>query len=107
MCRGYLGPQQCQLCIIERCGEHRTEVSLEVCRCDGGDERGYIGEGAIEGGDGGIVEIIAGCDGLDLVEGCVARADYGDGAEGELVGGIDGGEPAAGLSRVSSARMVF
>ena len=98
MCRRDLGSQQRQLCIIERCAGHRPEIGLEVCRCDGRDEGSYVGEGAVEGGDRGVVEIVAGCDGLDLVEGGVAGANHGYSAEGELVGGVDGGEPAAGLS---------
>ena len=104
MGRRYLGSQQCQLCIVQRCAGHRSETGLEVCRCDGRDEGGYVGEGAVEGGDWGVIEIVAGCDGLDLVEGSVAGANHGHSAEGELVGGVDGGEPAAGLSGIPSAR---
>lgn len=103
MCSCYLRSQQRQLCSIERCAGHRSEVGLEICRCDGRDEGRNVGEGAVEGGDWGVVEIVAWCDGLDLVEGSVACADHGDGAEGELVRGVDGGEPAAGLSKSLSA----
>lgn len=107
MCRRYLGSQKHQLCIVERGAGYGPEVGLEVCRCDGRDEGSYVGEGAVECGDWGVVEVVAGCNGLDLVERSVAGADHGDGAEGQLVGGVDGGEPAAGLARILSARKVF
>ena len=65
MRRRYLRSQQRQLCIIERCTEYGPEIHGEICRCDWRDERGDVGKGAIEGGYGGVVEIVAGRDGLD------------------------------------------
>lgn len=104
MCRRHLGSQQRQLCIIQRGTRHGPEVGFEVCRGDRRDEGGYVGEGAVECGDRGVVEVVAGCDRLDLVEGSVAGADHGHSAEGEFVGGVDSREPAAGLSGIISAR---
>ena len=92
------------MCIIQRGTRHGPEVGFEVCGGDRRDEGGYVGEGAVEGGDRGVVEVVAGCDRLDLVEGSVAGADHGHSAEGEFVGGVDSREPAAGLSGIISAR---
>ena len=66
MRRRHLRPQERQLCVIERCPWYRSEVGGKVCRCNGRDEGGDVGEGTVEGGDGGVVEVVAGCDGLDL-----------------------------------------
>ena len=98
MCRCYLGSQQRQLCIIQRGTGHGPEVGFEVCRGDRRDEGGYVGEGAVESGDRGVVEVVAGRDGLDLIEWSITGADDRDSARGEFVGGIDSREPAAGLS---------
>lgn len=98
MRRRHLRPQQSQLRIIQRNAQNRAEVSFEVGRCNGRDEGGYVGGRAVEGSNLGVVEIVAGGDGLNLGEGCVAGADDSDGAWGELRAGIDGGEPVAGLS---------
>lgn len=95
------------MCIVERCSEHRAEIGGKVRRGDRRDEGGYVGEGAIEGGNRGVIEIIARCNGLDLVQRGVACADYSDSAGGELVGGVDGGEPAADLSRVLLAMKLY
>ncbi len=104
MRRRYLRSQKRQLCAVERCPGYRPEVDRKICRCDGRDKGGGVREGTVEGGDGGVVEIVAGCDGLDLVQGSVACADYGDGARSELIGRVDGGEPAAGLSKASISK---
>lgn len=107
MCRCDLRSQQRQLRVVEQSAGHGPEVDGEVGRRDGRDEGGYVEEGAVEGGDGGVVEVVAGRDGLDLVQGGVACADDGDGAEGELIGRVDGGEPAARLSKLTLAREVI
>ena len=73
---------------VERGAEHGTEVREEVCGGDRGDEGGYVGEGGGESGDGSVVEIEAGSDGLDEGEGRIACADYGYGGGGELFAGI-------------------
>ena len=98
MCRCYLGSQQRQLRIIQRGTRHGPEIGSEVCRGDRRDEGCYVGEEAVEGGDRGVVEVVAGRDGLDLIEWSIAGADDGHSAEGEFVGGVDSREPAAGLS---------
>lgn len=58
----YLRSQQCQLGVIERSAGHGTKVSCEIGGGDRRDQGGYVGEGAVEGGNGGIVEVVAGCD---------------------------------------------
>ncbi len=104
MRRRHLRSQKRQLCAVERCPGHGPEVDREISRCDGRDKGGDVREGAVEGGDGAVVEKVAGCDGLDLVQGSVACADDGDGAGSELVGRVDGGEPAAGFSKASISK---
>ena len=66
--------------------KHGTEVRGEVCGGDGGNQRGYVGEGSREEGDRSIIEVVAGSDGLDEGKGGVACADYGYGGGGEGLG---------------------
>ena len=67
MRRRHLPSEQRQLCVIERRPWYGSEVDGKICRCDGRNEGGYVGEGTVEGGDGGIVEVVPWCDGLDLI----------------------------------------
>ena len=83
---------------VERGAENGPEISQKVCGGNGRDERRYVGEGAVEGGDRAVVEVIAGCDRLYLGEGRVASADYGHSSCGELVTGVYRREPTAGSS---------
>ena len=71
-----------------------AELGDEVCGCDGRDKVRDVGEGAVEVGDGRVVEVVALGDGLDLVQGRVASADDGHGAWGDDAV-AEGCEPAA------------
>ena len=71
---------------VEGGAEHGTEVCGEVCGGNRGNQGCYVGEGGREKGDGSIVEVVAGSDGLDEGEWGVACADYGNGGGGEGFG---------------------
>ena len=95
-----LRPQQCQLGIVQRCSRYGAEVGFEVCRGNWRDEGSYVGEGTVERGYGSLVEVVAGCDRLDLGEGCIACADDGHSFGRELRSAVHCRKPSARLSDI-------
>lgn len=92
-----LALEQRELGVVEALiGGHVWELHGKVGAGDGRDIRGYVGEGAVEGGDGCIPEVVTRLDALDLVKWRVAGADDGDSTRG-YGGAVEGGQ-VAGVS---------
>lgn len=106
MSNHYLSPQQLKLRAVQARARRGSEVSLKVCGRDRGDERGDVGERAVESWDWRVPEVVSACNWLDEVQGGVAGADYGHRTSGES-SIDDGGEVAKFASGSMVRRLAF
>lgn len=79
MSRFDLFPQQRNLSLVQTRAKYRTKVGIKVGGRDWGDQSGDVGEGAVEGGDWSVPEVVSLGDGLHEVERRVTSSNYGHG----------------------------